>query len=235
LEYRVAVLGTTKHNCKETTLKFLVTVIATVVIGTLVGLGYLYSGAFDAAADQPHSGLVFFLAKTARERSIALRAKDIHVPDLTDPKAIAAGASEYAEMCTGCHLAPGMEDNEIRPGLYPHPPNLSGHVSGNDADPLTVNHSAARQFWIIKHGIKMSAMPAWGKTHDDATIWTMVAFLQKLPTLTPEQYAEMTQESESAHEASGHGSTHAAHDHDAESVHAPEGEHEADSHDQHHH
>jgi mono/diheme cytochrome c family protein len=118
---------------------------------------------------------VFFLAQTARERSIAVRSKDISVPTLADPKAVAAGATEYAEMCAGCHLAPGVKDNEMRPGLYP---------------------SAARQFWIIKHGIKMSAMPAWGKTHDDATIWTIVAFLQELPTLTPEQYSDMTKESE---------------------------------------
>lgn len=43
-------------------------------------------------------------------------------------------------------------------------------------------------FWVIKHGIKMSAMPAWGPTHDDATIWSMVAFLQKLPILDATQY-----------------------------------------------
>lgn len=45
-------------------------------------------------------------------------------------------------------------------------------------------------FWIIKHGIKMSAMPAWGGSHDDATIWSMVAFLRKLPDMTPAQYKE---------------------------------------------
>jgi hypothetical protein len=43
-------------------------------------------------------------------------------------------------------------------------------------------------FWVIKHGIKMSAMPAWGSSHDDATIWSMVAFLRKLPGLTPAEY-----------------------------------------------
>jgi mono/diheme cytochrome c family protein len=127
-------------------------------------------------------------AKTARERSIALRSRDVQVPDLADAKKIAAGASEYAEMCTGCHLAPGMEDNELRPGLYPYPPNLSAHRSGIDADPLAVNQSAARQFWIIKHGIKLSAMPAWGKTHDDELIWDMVAFLRAMPKMSPEQY-----------------------------------------------
>jgi hypothetical protein len=44
---------------------------------------------------------------------------------------------------------------------------------------------------VIKHGIKMSAMPAWGPSHDDATIWSMVAFLQKLPEMTPAQYKAM--------------------------------------------
>jgi mono/diheme cytochrome c family protein len=80
-------------------------------------------------------------------------------------------------MCTGCHLAPGMAESEIRPGLYPQPPNLSQ---------VRIDPRAA--FWTIKHGIKMSAMPAWGGSHDDATIWSMVAFLQKLPGLTPAQY-----------------------------------------------
>jgi mono/diheme cytochrome c family protein len=44
---------------------------------------------------------------------------------------------------------------------------------------------------VIKHGIKMSAMPAWGASHDDATIWSMVAFLQKLPDLSPAQYKDI--------------------------------------------
>jgi mono/diheme cytochrome c family protein len=193
-------------------MKILTTVMLTVLVGALAGVVFIYSGAFDAAADQPHKGLVFLLAQTARERSITVRSRDITVPDLMDPKAIAAGASEYAEMCTGCHLAPGMEDNEMRLGLYPYPPNLADRRQNAKGDPLTANGSAARQFWIVKHGIKMTAMPAWGKTHDDATIWTIVAFLQRLPTLTLEQYSEMTKESESTHQEAGHVSMHAAHD-----------------------
>jgi ketosteroid isomerase-like protein len=53
------------------------------------------------------------------------------------------------------------------------------------------NDDPKRSFWIIKHGIKMSAMPAWGKTHTDEQIWNMVAFLQKLPGMTPAQYAAL--------------------------------------------
>jgi mono/diheme cytochrome c family protein len=46
-------------------------------------------------------------------------------------------------------------------------------------------------FWVIKHGIKMSAMPAWGFSHDDPTIWSMVAFVQKLPAMSPAQYRDI--------------------------------------------
>jgi hypothetical protein len=37
----------------------------------------------------------------------------------------------------------------------------------------------------------MTGMPAWGVTHDDALLWDVVAFVRKLPELTPEQYETM--------------------------------------------
>lgn len=68
----------------------------------------------------------------------------------------------------------------MRPGLYPQPPDLS-----------KVSVDPREAFWVIKHGLKMSAMPAWGLSHDDETIWSMVAFLQKLPSMTAVQYKEI--------------------------------------------
>jgi len=199
------------------------------VVGIAGGALFVYCGAFDASADTPHSTFVYWLAQTPRERSIAVRAKGIEIPKLEDPKLIAQGAREYAEMCTGCHLAPGMQDNEMRPGLYPQPPNLSERkhelVDGD------LKSAAARQFWIIKHGLKMTGMPAWGKTHDDPTIWSLVAFLQRLPELSPEQYAAMTAKSESAHKVLKHGNMHMSggeHKHDESQPH----EHGTADHDQ---
>lgn len=189
-------------------MKTLITILFTIFAVAAAGLTYVYTGAFNAAADQPHSAPVHWLAETARERSIAVRSKGIAVPNLDDPRLIAEGASEYSQMCAGCHLAPGVADNEMRPGLYPPAPELAKQqrISGD------ATAAAARQFWIVKHGIKMSAMPAWGVTHDDASIWSIVAFVRKLNTLTPAQYADMTQNAESAHEESGHGHVHATGD-----------------------
>ena len=49
-------------------------------------------------------------------------------------------------------------------------------------------------FWVIKHGIKMTGMPAWGPTHSDDKIWAMVAFVKTLPDMTPAQYKAMQQQ-----------------------------------------
>jgi mono/diheme cytochrome c family protein len=156
-------------------IRFLLALLLLLVLG---GAAFVWSGVYPVGADVPHSAFVFNLMQTARQRAIALRAKDIPVPPLDDPKLIADGAEHYREMCAGCHLAPGMTDSEIRSGLYPQPPDLT--------KPLAV--TPAEKFWAIKHGIKMSGMPAWGATHDDQAIWRIVAFLQKLPGMPPEQY-----------------------------------------------
>jgi mono/diheme cytochrome c family protein len=150
----------------------------------------VYLGVFNVAADVPHSAVVFAAMELVRDRSIAVRIKDVQVPPLDDPELVADGAEHYAAMCVDCHLAPGMKQSELREGLYPQPPDLSERI---DAAP-------AEKFWIIKHGIKMSAMPAWGKTHDDQSIWGIVAFLQRLPELTPEQYRALAGAQDERHD-----------------------------------
>ena len=92
------------------------------------------------------------------------------------------GFDHYSEMCVTCHGAPGREPDEIAKGLNPPAPVLA-HLSSS--------RNAAETFLIIKNGIKMTAMPAWGPTHDDSAMWGMVAFVRRLPQLTAEQYKEM--------------------------------------------
>src|SRR5215471_14974562 len=168
----------------------------------------IYAGLYNIAADVPHTQPVYWLLDTVRERSVAVRARDIVVPkDLDDANRISKGAGEYADMCSGCHLAPGMKRTEISQGLYPRAPELRHKT---DLTP-------AEQFWVVKHGIKMTGMPAWGITHDDDLLWDMVAFIRKLPELTPEQYEtlvknapkheEMMQEMEMSHDHE-HGAEH---------------------------
>lgn len=146
-------------------------------VAVLAVAGFIWSGLYNVGADDQHTRPVYLLMEALRERSIEARAKKLQVPDLKDPTRIAQGAGNYNAMCTGCHLTPGAADTELSKGLYPAPPNLTKRAV-----------EAAEAFWVIKHGIKASGMPAWGKSMDDAYIWNMVAFLQELPKLDAARY-----------------------------------------------
>ena len=104
---------------------------------------FVWSGVYNVAADDPHTAPVYTLLSTLRERSMAVRAEKIEVPDLSDPAQIVKGAGNYQAMCMGCHLAPGMDQSEISKGLYPTPPNLS---KGNGrAGACLLGHQARHQ------------------------------------------------------------------------------------------
>jgi hypothetical protein len=144
--------------------------------------GFIYSGLYNIAADEPHTQWVYRIVETLRDRSIAVRAKSIAVPPLDHSDLLLSGGPDYAEMCAGCHLQPGVTASELRDALYPQPPSLTEQSE----------RTPAEMFWTIKHGVKMTGMPAWGSTHTDQRMWAMVAFIRRLPELTPAQYQILT-------------------------------------------
>ena len=176
---------------------------------------FIWSGVYNIAADDPHWAVTANVLETVRERSIETRISGIAVPELGGEAQVRKGAGNYDEMCADCHRHPGEDQSELGGGMYPAPPDLSEH---RVTDP-------AEAFWVIKHGIKMSGMPAWGEHMDDEAIWDMVAFLQHLPELSQSSYDELVESSEGHAHGSGD-------DHEAEvgraanHVHADGAEHE---------
>jgi mono/diheme cytochrome c family protein len=71
-------------------------------------------------------------------------------------------------------------------GMYPAPPDLA---SGN----LFREMGPAEIFWVIKNGLKMTGMPAFGVNHEDDELWGIVAFLEGLPKMTPQEYTSMAE------------------------------------------
>src|SRR5439155_11087530 len=133
-------------------------------------------------ADQPHWSITSWLLNEARARSIRAHASDIAVPTgLDDPARIVAGVAHFTDHCVVCHGAPGVEGSDIGKGLYPRPPNLADAAR---------HYTPAELFWIVKHGIKMTGMPAWGD-HSDDELWATVALIEKLPGMTAQDYAKL--------------------------------------------
>src|SRR3990167_5129368 len=169
------------------------TLVAAGVVGSAALVGGAYLGLVNVGADDPHFPAVYAFLTMARDRSIEVRSKDIEVPNLNDEALIKAGAGNYNSMCIGCHLAPGVAETELSQSLYPAPPNLA--QVGIDGNP-------AAAFWVIKHGIKATGMPAWGKSMGDQYIWGMVAFLDQLPKMDANQYQTLVASS-GGHEHGG--------------------------------
>ena len=187
-----------------------ITVAVIAVVSLLLMAAYLWSGSYDIGADSAHSRPVYSLLETLRERSIATRAGRLQPPPtLNDMALIRQGAGNYDAMCTGCHLGPGIEPTELSRGLYPAPPNLS------KAGEFVPSH----HFWVIKHGIKASGMPAWGKSMGDPYIWGMVAFLRQLPKLDAAQYEALVASSGGHSHGGGESGEHHHHDEGAEEHH----------------
>ena len=172
----------------------------------VAAIGFVRAGVYNIGADDPHYPMTYSMLEQLRDASIKKRADALVVPkDLMDPKRITQGAGNYNAMCTGCHLAPGMEPTELSKGLYPAPPNLT-----------KAQVSAAQAFWTIKHGIKASGMPAWGTSMGDEYIWNMAAFLQQLPKLDAASYQTMV--AHSGGHSHGGGESGAHHHHHDEAM-----------------
>jgi len=146
------------------------------------GAGYVLSGIHDVAATGREPGALAWVLGTTMERSVARRARGVALPpDLADRARALRGAAHFEEMCAVCHGAPGVEAGEIGAGLNPRAPELSNEAGEWNEHEL---------FWIMKHGVRMTGMPAFGTTHGDAELWDMVAFVRLLPGMTPAQYRE---------------------------------------------
>jgi len=155
--------------------------IALIVLLAAAAALFVYSGIFDVSAANAEPKWRAHLFETIKDRAIDRRATALPAaPPLGDPHLIRTGLVDFNEMCVVCHGAPGVPKSEIGMGLNPDPPDLAHEGA---------EQSPARLFWVLKNGIKMTGMPAFGMTHTDEQLWAMVAFLKQLPKLTPEKYA----------------------------------------------
>ena len=149
---------------------------------------FIWFGVYNIAANEKHWAVTTALLDLIRERSIEVRLDEIQIPQTASADSIARGAIGYAEMCEQCHLAPGKGRTELYEGLYPQPPVF--HQRDNS------EHDPRELFWVIKNGIKLTAMPAWEKSHTDQQIWEIVAFISDLDQISPEQYQQLSKAGE---------------------------------------
>lgn len=165
-------------------MKYVLVVLATLVVLALSVLILPYTGLYNVAASEGHSGIEAWYLNSLSEQSIKARAAAVIVPnDPTDSLQVAKGAIGFKQMCQTCHGAPGHERSVTGQGLSPEPPRLG--EAATEWEPSEI-------YWIVKHGIKMAGMPAYGPTHTEDELWEIVAFVEQLPDMTAERYEILT-------------------------------------------
>jgi mono/diheme cytochrome c family protein len=162
----------------------LIPVALATLVGTAAFAAVVFGGIVNVAATDPHFAPVEWTLQTTMRNSVRWHARGIEVPadvDLHDPALADRAFGHYSVACTSCHGGPGVDP---APWLVLQPP----------ARPLvesTADWSDAELYWIIKHGIKATGMPALGPTHEDADLWAIAAFVRQLPEMSPADYEAM--------------------------------------------
>ena len=167
------------------TLKTLALIGLLAILAGIAAAVYFFGGYYSVAGTAEDPAVVKWALTKVRQASITRHAKDKPPMSLDDPATVQAGARAFSERgCVNCHGGPGVNWAKFSEGLRPDPPDLK-----ELADQL----SPAQLFWVIKHGINMTGMPSFGLIEvPDQEIWTIVAFVKKLPSVSDADFKAWT-------------------------------------------
>jgi len=99
-----------------------------------------------------------------------------------------------ADHCAVCHANDGSGATEMGQNLYPKPPDMRKQSTQRLSD--------GEIFFIVKDGVRLTGMPAWGDAagRDDQETWKLVHFIRHLPAITPQELEEMKRLNPVSHE-----------------------------------
>ncbi len=162
--------------------RILLTLVMLAVVLSGGALLVAWSGLVPVAASSGHWAITSWFLHYTMRQSVDTYSSGIEARTPSDPALVHRGAGPYVTACAPCHGAPGTGRRPLVMQMTPHPPFLPPRISEWEPEEL---------FWIVKHGVKFSGMPAWPTQQRDDEVWAMVAFLLRLPELTPRQYRQL--------------------------------------------
>jgi len=175
-------------------IRFWLGFVFAILVLAVAGLIVMFTGAYNVAASVPHSAVETWVLTTTLRNSVQRRAGGIAAPASITEDQVRRGFAQFRDSCVYCHGAPGVDATDWAQALTPEPPFLPDTLRGRPP---------AQLFWIVRNGIKMTAMPAFGKHLSDQEVWGVVGFIQRLPGMSAEEYARLGREADQAGQAPG--------------------------------
>jgi len=148
------------------------------------GGGFLVAalGLVPIKASSGHWPITAWFLHFTMGRSVSTHTIGMKVPALDKPGMVLKGATHFETGCFPCHGNPSIPNPRIPMEMTPHPPYLP---------PIVGQWGPEELYYIVKHGVKFTGMPAWPAQQRDDEVWAMVAFLQKFPELNEQEYRSM--------------------------------------------
>jgi mono/diheme cytochrome c family protein len=165
-------------------MKAVVTIIVIIVLAAGAGAAFVWFGFFNVSARVPHWDITYEAIEVIRDRSIIVHSRDARTPPIADPSLASKGAALYNEACVYCHGAPGILARPFARGLYPFPANLL-------SESMQKEWEDAQLYWIVKNGLKLTGMPAFGSIYEKDETAAVIAFVRRLPKMSPGEYERM--------------------------------------------
>ncbi len=139
-----------------------------------------------SARKQP-SAVEITVARAVRHMAIPKIDREEENPWATvaTPEVMKDAREHFADHCSQCHANDGSGKTEMGQYLYPRAPDLRL--------PATQNLSDGELYYIIRNGVPLTGMPAWGEPNlvQDDDSWQLVLFIRHLPQLTPDEIKDM--------------------------------------------
>jgi mono/diheme cytochrome c family protein len=167
-----------------TKLIILIAVVGLGIVGAVGWVGYQsFTSGFSAKTEPP--AIEVFMAREVRRLAIPVKTRHAQNPIPLSPDVMRESLAHFADHCATCHANDGSGQTPIGKNVYPRAPDL------RLAD--TQSMSDGEIFWVIHHGIRFTAMPAWGESDLDKDLgsWKLVHAIRHLPQLTPEELDRM--------------------------------------------
>jgi mono/diheme cytochrome c family protein len=157
-------------------------------LAVLVGIAatvFFFGGFWSVAENQDDPAIVSWALASVRAASVARHAMEAQPANLDELATVQAGARAYSTIgCVNCHGGPGVKWAKFSEGLKPVPADLVA---------MAKERTPSELFWVIRNGVKFTGMPSFGLAGaSDQDLWSIVAFVRKLPTVTEADYKTWT-------------------------------------------
>jgi cytochrome c553 len=148
----------------------------------VAALLFSWSGVFNIAASSGHWRITEWFLHWTMRNSVRTHAAFSAPSNPRADQDLVSAAGHFAASCAACHGAPGRRASPVMQAAMPPAPDLSVNAK---------EWTDKQLFWILEHGVKYSGMPAWGAKDRPDEVRRMVAFVRRLPGMTPAEYARL--------------------------------------------